>query len=58
MSETAVLILVATLVGAAAAAVTVKVVLKNRSKTNSRKTVQKGNFVGGDQAGGDITKGS
>ncbi len=57
MSETAVITLVVVLV-TAAAAITVRVVFKNRSQNNSRKTVQKGNTVGGDQAGGDIRKGS
>jgi NADH:ubiquinone oxidoreductase subunit 6 (subunit J) len=59
MSESAVLVLVLVLVGAAAAVtVTVRVMFKNKSQNNSRKTVQKGNVVGGDQAGGDVHKDS
>ncbi len=56
MSESAVLTLVVILIGAAAAAVTVRVVLNLRKKDQSRRTIQKGNVVGGDQAGGDIHK--
>lgn len=56
MSEAAVLVLVAIII-AAAVAITVRVRLNIRSKNSSRKTVQKDNVVGGDQAGGDIRKG-
>jgi hypothetical protein len=56
MSEKAVIMLVIILVSAAATTVAVRVILNVRNKNNSRKTVQKGNIVGGDQAGGDIHK--
>lgn len=35
---------------------TLNIVIKSRSSNNSRRTVQKGNNVGGDMAGGDIKK--
>lgn len=55
MSEAAVITLVIILVSAAAA-ITVRVVIKAKSKNQSNKVAQKGNIVGGDQAGRDINK--
>lgn len=53
MSESGVMVLVIVLVTAATAiAVTVRISIRNRST----QVVQKGNVVGGDQAGGNINK--
>jgi len=56
MSEQAVLVLVAILVGAAATALTIKLVVNIRKKNDSNKVNQSNNKVGGDQAGRDIRK--
>lgn len=58
MSEQAVLALVLILTGAAATALTVRVIIKvkNRKTDNSNHVKQSGNLVGGDQAGRDINK--
>ena len=58
MSEHAVLALVIILVGAAATAVTIRLVIKvrNRKTDKSNKVKQSGNKVGGDQAGRDVNK--
>lgn len=58
MSEHAVLVLVIILVGAAATALTIRVVLnvKSRKTDESNKVKQSGNKVGGDQAGRDVNK--
>lgn len=56
MSEQAVLVLVAILVGAAATALTIKLVVNIRKKSDSNKVNQSNNKVGGDQAGRDIRK--
>lgn len=58
MSEKAVLALVIILVGAAATALTIRIVVnvRNRKADKSNKVKQSGNRVGGDQAGRDVNK--
>jgi hypothetical protein len=58
MSEKSVLALVVILVGAAATALTIRLVInvRNRKNDNSNEARQSGNRVGGDQAGRDVNK--